>query len=196
MSGRLFPELVSRLSGKKSLPVLKRFLRDKYLVHGKHILEVAVLCRRYPFASAAAAASEEYAVAQEDQFDIGAAAFTDDAAAQSNVMDAVQRIDHYPGVPEIAFVSVCVHQLIEFFLQIVDLIANRFIPAYKAYLHPGFRAVEHHRFSEQYRFFCKEVGMLIIAPDTRYTDQKAVSTLPPHSDARLLAAACQAVFIV
>jgi len=111
-------------------------------------------------------------------------------------MDTVQRIYHDPGVPEIAFISIGVQQFVEFLFQVVDLIANCFIPAYKAHLHPSLRAIEHHGFAEQYRLFRKEVGMLIIAPYTWYPDQKAVSALPLHGNAGLPAAASQAVFTV
>jgi len=68
----LFPEFVDCPEG---VPC------NQYLAHCKYILKVAVFCRRYLYASAAAAASEQYAVAQQDQVDVGAAAFAYDIAA-------------------------------------------------------------------------------------------------------------------
>lgn len=62
----LFPEFVDCPEG---VPC------NQYLAHCKHILKVAVFCRRYLDASAAAAASEQYAVTQQHQVYIGVTAF-------------------------------------------------------------------------------------------------------------------------
>src|SRR5690606_34402602 len=124
-----FTELVARLAGKQSSPVPERTPGHEYLAHGKRFLQVAGFCRRHPCTADAAAEPEQDAVGQEHMIDVGVAAFTYYAAAESYVVDTVQRVYDAPAVLELPLIPVGLQRSAEVFVRGVDLVADRLIPA-------------------------------------------------------------------